>query len=102
MEAGNISPTTLVVDAGALNQSRELAAAGAVEPRETSQSASAYYMTLSQTRLVIEMDAVSGGWVYKTLDAKNGQVVAQYPLRSAWEIILSQRSGLGLVVNARA
>jgi|GEM_PF-2241039 len=102
MEAGKIPPTALVVDAGAQTQSRELAAAGAAEPRETSQSASAHSIQLSQTRLVIQMDALRGGWVYKTIDARNGQVLAQYPLRSAWEIILSQRSGLGLIVNSRA
>lgn len=96
MEAGHIHPVASMVEAGSQPQPK------AHDTAKAAQSAGAQYMNLAQTRLVIEMDGDNGGWVYKTVDAKNGQLLAQYPLRSAWEIILSQRSGLGLVVDAKA
>jgi hypothetical protein len=96
MEAGHISPVASMVEAGSQSQPK------VQDTQKAPQSSGAYYMNLAQTRLVIELDGDSGGWVYKTVDAKNGQLLAQYPLRSAWEIILSQRSGLGLMVDAKA
>ena len=100
METGFILPVASMVEAGSQPQStpQDIAA----EMQKAPHASGASYMSLSQTRLVIERDGDSGGWVYKTIDAKNGQLLAQYPLRSAWEIILSQRSGLGLMVDSRA
>ena len=101
METGYILPVASMVEAGSQPQPKpqEIVAA---EKQKAPHASGASYMSLSQTRLVIERDGDSGGWVYKTIDAKNGQLLAQYPLRSAWEIILSQRSGLGLMVDSRA
>ena len=96
MEAGHIHPVASMVEAGSQSQPK------VQDSQKAPQSSGAQYMNLAQTRLVIELDGDSGGWVYKTVDAKNGQLLAQYPLRSAWEIILSQRSGIGLVVDAKA
>lgn len=97
MEAGLILPVASMAEAAPQPQLKPQDL-----PATETQTSSASYMSLSQTRLVIERDGESGGWVYKTVDARNGQTLAQYPLRSAWEIILSQRSGLGLMVDARA
>ena len=101
METGLILPVASIGEAGSppLPKPQDIPAA---EKQKAPHASGASYMSLSQTRLVIERDGDSGGWVYKTIDAKNGQLLAQYPLRSAWEIILSQRSGLGLMVDARA
>ncbi len=102
METGIIAPVASMVEAGSHPQSKVQETPSAADRQKGLRTAGAQYMNLAQTRLVIEMDGDSGGWVYKTVDAKNGQLLAQYPLRSAWEIILSQRSGLGLVVDAKA
>ena len=100
MEAGILPPVASMLEAGSQTQSK-LQETIAANRQKGLQTAGAEYIGLSQTRLVIEIDRDQGGWVYKTVDAKNGQLLAQYPLRSAWEIILSQRSGLGLVVDAK-
>ncbi len=103
MEAGKIIPVASMVEAGSQTQQRFQTTQTAPAPEQKVQNpVGAAPVQLSDTKLVIEPDRANGGWVYKTVDAKNGALLAQYPLRSVWEIILSQRSGLGLVVDAKA
>ncbi len=103
METGRIAPVASMVEAGSQTQHKTAITTPAEEPEKKVQDPlGVANIRLAQTKLVIEADSANGGWVYKTVDAKNGQLLAAYPLRSVWEIILSQRSGLGLVVDAKA
>jgi hypothetical protein len=102
METGNIIPGVSMVEAGSQAQLKLQDAPPTAASDNALRASGPETIRLANTRLVIETDRDNGGWVYKTVDVNNGQILAQYPLRSVWEIILSRRSGLGLVVDAKA
>ena len=52
-------------------------------------------------RLVIEEDKTSGSYVYKTVDSRTGQVVAQIPREEVLRLREAPAYEPGAVVNAR-
>jgi flagellar protein FlaG len=52
-------------------------------------------------RLVIEEDAASGAFVYKTLDRRTGEVVQQLPRESVLKAMSAEDYNPGLVVDTR-
>ena len=53
-------------------------------------------------RLIIEEDANSGAFVYKTLDRRTGQVIQQFPREEILRLQQEDEYVAGSVVNARA
>jgi flagellar protein FlaG len=52
-------------------------------------------------RLVIEEDAVSGSYIYKTLDRRTGEVIQQFPREDVLKLKDAQDYNAGSLVNAR-
>lgn len=52
-------------------------------------------------RLVIEEDAATGAFIYKTLDRRTGEVVQQLPRESVLKAMSSEDYNPGLVIDTR-
>jgi flagellar protein FlaG len=53
-------------------------------------------------RLIIEQDEASGGYVYKTMDRRTGEVIQQFPREEILRLQQDNNYTAGVVVNARA
>ena len=53
-------------------------------------------------RLVIEEDAASGSYIYKTLDRRTGEVIQQFPRDEVLKLKETKDYSAGSIVNARA
>ena len=52
-------------------------------------------------RLVIEEDAASGSYIYKTVDRRTGEVIQQFPREDVLKFQDAQGYNAGSLVNAR-
>ena len=57
---------------------------------------------IQAVRLVIEEDAASGSFVYKTLDQVTGEVLAQYPREELLRMLSREDYAAGDVIKTRA
>ncbi len=53
-------------------------------------------------RLVIEKDAASGSYVYKTVDRRTGDVVQQFPIEQILRLRQADHYEAGAVITAKA
>ncbi len=56
----------------------------------------------ADVRLIIEEDARTGAFVYKTMDRRTGQVIQQFPREEILRLRQEEEYVAGTVVNARA
>lgn len=99
---GKISPS-LVVNSAAQDLSgkkTEVLAANLSQARSKVLDTNA--LAESDYRLVIEKNAKTGGYVYKTLNSFTGEVVSQRPAEDVFKLGGSAQYAPGLVVSAKA
>ncbi len=56
----------------------------------------------ANAHLVIEIDEVSGGFIYKSVNRETGEVIKQYPREEVLRAIANARAAEGLVIDTKA
>jgi flagellar protein FlaG len=64
--------------------------------------ANALPVNQENTHLVIEKDNVTGGFVYKSIDRKTGDIIKQYPREEVLKAIAIASDAEGLIVDTKA
>ncbi len=57
---------------------------------------------ISNVRLVIERNEVSGGYIYKSIDRETGEVIQQFPREAVLRAIAITQAAEGLIIDTEA
>jgi flagellar protein FlaG len=71
-------------------------------PKETAREPSGQAADQPDVRLIIEEDATTGSYVYKTMDRRTGEVIQQFPREQILRLQQDTKYTAGALVNARA
>lgn len=71
-------------------------------PKETAREPSGQAADQPDVRLIIEEDATTGSYVYKTMDRRTGEVIQQFPREQILRLQQDVKYTAGALVNARA